>query len=140
MNEFQAPLIQALVFAFAMSAILNYLIYKYSKNIILKRNETEKRLSTKLIPPFGGIACSLAFLISTRLIGKADDDFIFVGLFAVIVSLLGVVDDIYNLKWYIKLFFQIILVFYPLHYLNLFLNIESFLGFDINNYFNFNNY
>ena len=137
MNEFQVPLIQAIVFAFGMSAILNYLIYKFSQNINLKRNEKEKRLSTKLIPPFGGIACSLAFLISARLIGKADDDFIFIGLFAVIVSLLGVLDDIYNLKWYIKLFFQIILVFYPLHYLNLFLNIESFLGFDINNYFNF---
>ncbi len=136
-NEFQAPLIQALVFAFAVSAILNYLIYKYSKNINIKRNETEKRLSTKLIPPFGGIACSLAFLISTRIIGKADDDFIFIGLFAVIVSLLGVVDDVYNLKWYIKLFFQIILVFYPLYNLNLFLNIESFLGFDLNNNLNF---
>ncbi len=137
MKEFQVPLIQAVVFAFAMSAILNYLIYKYSKNIHLRRNEKEKRLSTKLIPPFGGIACSLAFLISTRLIGKADDDFIFIGLFAVIVSLLGVFDDIYNIKWYIKLFFQIILVFYPLYYLNLFLNIESFLGIDLNNYFNF---
>ena len=39
MNEFQVPLIQALVFAFVISAILNYLIYKYSKNINLKRNE-----------------------------------------------------------------------------------------------------
>ena len=57
MNEFQVPLIQALVFAFVISAILNYLIYIYSKNINLKRNEKEKRLSTKLIPPFGGIAC-----------------------------------------------------------------------------------
>lgn len=137
MNDFQIPLSQALGIGLVLSAVLNYIIYKYSKNINLQRNKKEKRLSTDLIPPFGGIACSMAFLISTRLIGRADDNFILIGVFAVIVSLLGIVDDIYNLKWYIKLFFQIILVFYPLHYLNLFLNIESFLGFDFNNYLNF---
>ena len=137
MNDFQIPLFQAITFAFVLSSFLNYIIHKYSKNFNLKRNEKEKRLSSELIPPFGGIACSLAFLTSTRLIGKADDDFILIGIFAVIVSLLGIFDDIYNLKWYIKLFFQTLLVFYPLYYLNLFLNIESFLGFDLNNYLNF---
>tara|TARA_B100001996_G_scaffold40366_1_gene29505 strand:- start:739 stop:1773 length:1035 start_codon:yes stop_codon:yes gene_type:complete len=137
MNDFQIPLFQALIVGFLISAFLNYIIYKYSRNIKLNRKEKEKRLSTDLISPFGGIACSVAFLISTRLIGKADDDFILIGLFAVFVSSLGVFDDIYNLKWYIKLFFQIILVFYPLYYLNLFLNIESFFGFDLNNYLNF---
>ena len=137
MNDFQITLFQAITFAFVMSSFLNYIVHKYSKNVNLKRNQKEKRLSNKFIPPFGGIACSLAFLSSTRLIGKADDDFILIGIFAVIVSLLGVFDDIYNLKWYIKLFFQTLLVFYPLYYLNLFLNIESFLGFDFNNYLNF---
>jgi len=137
MNDFQIPLSQALGIGLVLSAVLNYTIYKYSKNINLQRNKKEKRLSTDLVPPFGGIACSMAFLISTRLIGRADDNFIFIGVFAVIVSLLGIIDDIYNLRWYIKLFFQIILVFYPLHYLNLFLNIESFIGFDFNNYLNF---
>ena len=137
MNDFKIPLSQALGIGLVLSAVLNYTIYKYSKNINLQRNKKEKRLSTDLVPPFGGIACSMAFLISTRLIGRADDSFILIGVFAVIVSLLGIIDDIYNLRWYIKLFFQIILVFYPLHYLNLFLNIESFLGFDFNNYLNF---
>ena len=138
MNDFQIPLFQALIVTLLLSTLLNYLILKYSKNInIKKRNQDEKRLSTQHIPPFGGIACSLAFLISTRLIGKADDNFIFIGIFAVIISLLGVLDDIYNLRWYIKLFFQIILVFYPLYNLNLFLNIESFLGFDLNNNLNY---
>ena len=137
MNDFQIPLSQALGIGLVLSAVLNYTIYQYSKNINLQRSKKEKRLSTDLVPPFGGIACSMAFLISTRLIGRADDSFILIGVFAVIVSLLGIIDDIYNLRWYIKLFFQIILVFYPLHYLNLFLNIESFLGFDFNNYLNF---
>ena len=137
MIDFQIPLVQALIVALALSSLFNFIILKYSKNINLKRKSNEKRLSTQFIPPFGGIACSLAFLISTRLLGRADDEFIFIGIFAVIVSLLGVFDDIYNLRWYIKLFFQIIFVSYPLYNLNLFLNIESFLGLDLNNVLNF---
>ena len=137
MNDFQIPLFQALFVTIVLSTLLNFIVLKYSKTINLKRNQDQKRLSTQLVPPFGGIACSVAFLISTRLIGKADVDFIFIGIFAVIISLLGVLDDIYNLRWYIKLFFQIILVFYPLYNLNLFLNIESFLGLDLNNNLNF---
>ena len=137
MIDFQIPLVQALILALALSALFNFIILKYSKNINLKRKSYEKRLSTQLVPPFGGIACSLAFLISTRLLGRADDEFIFIGIFAVIVSLLGVFDDIYNLRWYIKLFFQVIFVSYPLYNLNLFLNIESFLGLDLNNVLNF---
>ena len=137
MIDFQIPLVQALVVTLALSSLFNFIILKYSKNINLKRKNNEKRLSTQLVPPFGGIACSMAFLISTRLLGRADDEFIFIGIFAVIVSLLGVFDDIYNLKWYIKLFFQIIFVSYPLYNLNLFLNIESFIGLDLNNVLNF---
>ncbi len=137
MIDFQIPLFQALIVALALSALFNFILLKYSKNINLKRKSSEKRLSSELVPPFGGIACSLAFLISTRLLGRADDEFIFIGIFAVIVSLLGIVDDIYNLRWYIKLFFQIIFVFYPLYNLNLFLNIETFLGLDLNNSLNF---
>lgn len=137
MIDFQIPLTQAIIVTLALSSLFNFIILKYSKNITLKRKTNEKRLSSQLLPPFGGIACSLAFLISTRLLGRADDEFIFIGIFAVIVSLLGVFDDIYDLRWYIKLFFQIIFVSYPLYNLNLFLNIESFLGLDLNNALNF---
>ena len=137
MDDFQISLFQAVGVALLLSIFFNYLIHKYSININFHRKETQKRLSTDFIPPFGGIACSLAFFISARLIGKADDDFILIGLFAVFVSLLGVIDDIYNLKWYVKLIFQIFIVYYPIYYLNIFLNIESFLGFDFNNSLNF---
>ena len=137
MDDFQISLFQAVGVALLLSIFFNYLIHKYSKNINFHRKETQKRLSTDFIPPFGGIACSLAFFISARLIGKADDNFILIGLFAVFVSLLGVIDDIYNLKWYVKLIFQIFIVYYPIYYLNIFLNIESFLGFDFNNSLNF---
>jgi len=137
MNDFQIPLLQAIIIAFLLSTLLNYIIFKYSQNINLVKNQKEKRLSNELIPPFGGIACSLAFLVSTRLIGKADEDFVLIGIFAVIVSLLGVFDDIFNLKWYIKLVFQILLVAYPLYTLKLFINLEALLGLDSNNYVNY---
>ena len=63
-NEFQAPLIQALVFAFAVSAILNYLIYKYSKNINIKRNEIEK-LNSK-VKEKGLSIIPLSYYLSNR--------------------------------------------------------------------------
>ena len=137
MNNFQLPIFQAILITFILSIIFKFLIYKISKKITIKKNNEEKRLSNNLISPFGGVACSLSFLLSTRLIGKAGDDFLLIGLFAFIISLLGIIDDIYNLKWYIKLFFQIVLVLYPLVNLNLFLNFESFFGLDFNNYVNF---
>lgn len=137
MKNFQIPVSQAFIIALFLSIIFNYLSLKFSKNFVFHKNKNEKRLSNNLISPFGGIACSLAFLLSTRLIGKAGEDFILIGLFAFIISFLGIIDDIYNLKWFIKLFFQIILVLYPIFYLNLFLNVESFFGIDLNNYLNY---
>ena len=122
MNNFQLPIFQAILITLILSTIFNFLTYKISKKITIKKNPNEKRLSNNLISPFGGVACSLSFLLSTRLIGKAGDDFLLIGLFAFIISLLGIIDDVFNLKWYIKLFFQIVLVLYPLVNLNLFLN------------------
>jgi len=137
MNNFQLPILQAILITLILSTIFNFFTYKISKKITIKKNNAEKRLSNNLISPFGGVACSLSFLLSTRLIGKAGDDLLLIGLFAFIISLLGIIDDIFNLKWYIKLFFQIVLVLYPLVTLNLFLNFESFFGLDFNNYVNF---
>ncbi len=137
MNNFQIPLIQALGVAFLISTLFNFFTYKFSNNFVISNENNQKRLTDKLISPFGGIASSLAFLISTRLIGRADDNFILIGTFAVLISMLGLIDDIYNLKWHIKLVFQIFLVAYPLYTLNLFINLEALLGIDFNNYLNF---
>jgi UDP-GlcNAc:undecaprenyl-phosphate GlcNAc-1-phosphate transferase len=137
MNNFQIPLFQALGVALLISIFFNFFTYKLSNNFVVSNKNKQKRLSDKLISPFGGVASSLAFLLSTRLIGKADDDFILIGTFAVLISMLGLIDDIYNLKWHIKLVFQIFLVAYPLYTLNLFINLEALLGIDFNNYLNF---
>ena len=58
MIDFQIPLTQAIIVTLALSSLFNFIILKYSKNINLKRKTNEKRLSTQLLPPFGGIACS----------------------------------------------------------------------------------
>ena len=108
-----------------------------SKGFKKKNIGNEKRLNNKNISPFGGIATSVAFLISTSFLGRAEDDFVTIGICAVIISIVGLLDDIINLDWKIKISAQIIIIMYPLLKLNIFLNIESYLKLDLQNYLNF---
>ncbi len=94
------------------------------------------RLSKRSVPPLGGIAIALSFLLSVRLLGQADSNFITIGLFGLAIALLGVFDDFFNLNWKIKLFFQILFVSVPIALLNVFLNFESMIGLDLNNSLN----
>ena len=106
---------------------------KFKKKII----GDEKRLNNKNISPFGGIATSFAFLISTIFLGKAEEDFVVIGICAVIISIVGILDDIIILDWKTKISAQIIIILYPLLKLNIFLNIESYLSLNLQNYLNF---
>jgi UDP-GlcNAc:undecaprenyl-phosphate GlcNAc-1-phosphate transferase len=78
----------------------------------------------------------LPFFISTIFLGKADQDFITIGLCAVIISIIGILDDIFNLDWKTKITGQIVVILYPLIKLDIFINIESFLKVDVQNYLN----
>ena len=60
-----------------------------------------------------------------------------IGIFAILLSLVGAVDDFFNLKWKIKLFFQVLFVAIPVLNLDIFLNIESLFSFDFNNVLNY---
>ena len=102
----------------------------------MKNNTEEIRLSKRNVPPLGGIAIALSFLLSVRLLGQADSNFITIGLFGVAIALLGAFDDFFNLNWKIKLFFQILFVTVPISLLNVFLNFESMIGIDLNNSLN----
>ena len=82
-------------------------------------------------------ASAAAFFISVNFLGDADYNFIIIGGFSLLISILGSIDDFFNLSWKIKLFFQSIFVAMPIIYLNIFLNIESLLNLDLNNSFNF---
>ena len=137
LSNFQVTVTSAAMATILLSLLLNWLTLNKTKNFVLKVRKNEERLSSKYVPPFGGIACSIAFLISTRLLGQAESNFLYIGFFAVIISIIGLLDDLYNFKWYIKFIFQIVVVYIPLSNLNVFINFESLIGVEFNNSLNY---
>ena len=123
----------------ALSGVFNWIILYITKKYSFKKSSllNEKRLVNKNIPPLGGVASAATFFISVNFLGSADYNFIIIGAFSLLISILGSIDDFFNLSWKIKLFFQSIFVTIPIIYLNIFLNIESLLNLDLNNSFNF---
>ena len=123
----------------ALSGVFNWIILYLTKKYSFKKSSllNEKRLVNKNTPPLGGVASAAAFFISVNFLGDADYNFIIIGGFSLLISILGSIDDFFNLSWKIKLFFQSIFVTIPIIYLNIFLNIESLLNIDLNNTFNF---
>ena len=123
----------------ALSGVFNWIILYITKKYSFKKSSllNEKRLVNKNTPPLGGVASAAAFFISVNFLGDADYNFIIIGGFSLLISILGSIDDFFNLSWKIKLFFQSIFVAIPIIYLNIFLNIESLLNLDLNNSFNF---
>lgn len=136
MNNFQINIYFSAFSAIGLSIIFNYLIFTFTRNRNYQNNTEEIRLSKRNVPPLGGIAIALSFLLSVRLLGQADSNFITIGLFGVAIALLGAFDDFFNLNWKIKLFFQILFVTVPISLLNVFLNFESMIGIDLNNSLN----
>ncbi len=137
LSNFQISLTSAALATIFLSILFNWITLHRTKDFIPKERKNEERLSSRYVPPFGGIACSIAFLISSRLLGQAEGNFLYIGFFAVIISIIGLLDDLYNFKWYIKLIFQIIIVYIPLYNLNIFINFESLIGIDVNNSLNY---
>ena len=127
------------ILSIALSGIFNWIILYITKKYNFKKSSllNEKRLVNKNTPPLGGVASAAAFFISVNFLGDADYNFIIIGAFSLLISILGSIDDFFNLSWKIKLFFQSIFVAIPIIYLNIFLNIESLLNLDLNNSFNF---
>ena len=137
LSNFQLSITNAAIVTILLSIFFNWITLQRTKNFVPSIRKNEERLSSRYVPPFGGIACSIAFLISTRFLGQAESNFLYVGFFAVIISIIGLLDDLYNFKWYIKLFFQIIIVYIPLYNLNIFINFESLIGVEFNNSLNY---
>ena len=127
------------ILSLVLSTVFNQIIFYITKNYSFKKYSlvNEKRLVDKNTPPLGGVASAVAFFISVNFLGDADYNFIIIGAFSLLISILGSIDDFFNLNWKIKLFFQSIFVAIPIIYLNIFLNIESLLNLDLNNSFNF---
>ena len=127
------------ILSIALSALFNWIILYVTKKYSFKKSSivNEKRLVNKNTPPLGGVASAAAFFISVNFLGDAEYNFMIIGAFSLLISILGSIDDFFNLSWKIKLFFQSVFVVIPIIYLNIFLNIESLLGLDLNNSFNY---
>ena len=127
------------ILSLVLSTVFNRIIFYISKNYSFKKSSlvNEKRLVDKNTPPLGGVASAAAFFISVNFLGDADYNFLIIGAFSIFISILGVIDDFFNLNWKIKLFFQSIFVAIPIIYLNIFLNVESLINLDLSNSFNF---
>jgi UDP-GlcNAc:undecaprenyl-phosphate GlcNAc-1-phosphate transferase len=135
LSFFQLPILYAVTLAFIISIFLNRVVIGFARNY-KKNNKNEKRLSNKNIPPYGGVATSFAFFIATIFLGRAEPAFITIGICALIISIIGIIDDKYTLGWKTKLIFQILIILYPLIALDIFINIEAFLNLDIQNFLN----
>ena len=129
LSDFQVSIYTASATAFIISSILCFSIIKYNKNFITKSNN-QKRLNTLNIVPLGGVAMAISFFISVRLLGEADSNIVSISVFALAISILGVVDDFLNLNWKLKIIFQFLFVGLPIYLLNQTINFEIFLGVD----------
>ena len=100
------------ILTFTLSLALNWGILYITKSFNFKKasDKNEQRLVDKNIPPLGGVATAIAFFIGVSFLGDADYNFALIGLFALMLSVVGAVDDFFNLKWKTKLFFQILFV------------------------------
>jgi len=133
---FQIPIIYTVIFALALSVLLNRIFLVLTKEFQKKSTKKEKRLNDTNVSPFGGIATSIAFFVSTLFLGKADEDFITIGICAVIISIIGLIDDVFNLNWKSKFLAQILIIIYPLIKLNIFINLEAYLNINLHDYLN----
>ena len=135
-NDFQVSVYVASISSFLISVILCFLLIKYISNFAKSKN-TQKRLNDFNILPLGGVAMAISFFISVRLLGEADPEIVNISIFALAISLLGVLDDFFNLNWKPKLFFQLIFVSLPIYILDQKINLEIFLGIDFGGLVNF---
>ena len=136
MSEFQLNIYSAALLTILFSYFLNLYFLKIAKNFTFKNNQEQKRLVNNNVPPIGGLATSISFLIFVRLLGKTDSEFMIIGLFGVMLSVIGILDDFYNLNWKFKLSSQVLFVLLPVVYLDVFINFEALLGVDLGNILN----
>ena len=127
LNDFQVSIYVASIVAIVLSTLFCFLIIRINKNFNSKSNN-QKRLNSLNIIPLGGVAMALSFFISVRLLGEADANIVNVSIFALAISILGVVDDFLNLNWKMKILFQFLFVSFPIFLLNQTINFEILFG------------
>ena len=136
LEDFQLSIYLASILAFLLSMVLCNLVIKVNKNFKIRENK-QQRLSNLNIVPLGGIAMAISFFLSVRLLGEADPKMVTISVFALAISILGVIDDFLNLNWKIKFLFQFLFVGMPIQFLREYINIENITGLNFSNNLNF---
>lgn len=101
----------ALVIAFGTTPIVKSFAYKIGAIDVPKDN---RRMHKKPIPRVGGLAIFLGFIVSTLVFGRLDGEMKSILLGAVIIVLLGIVDDVMALKPGTKFIGQIVAAVIPI--------------------------
>ena len=100
-----AALVTALVISFLMCPLVKSFAYKIGAIDVPKDN---RRMHKKPVPRLGGLAIFLGFIVSMLLFARIDGEMQGILLGAVIIVVLGVVDDMTPLRAYFKFFVQIV--------------------------------
>ena len=133
-ETFQLSIYGASTLSFLISYSLCYTIIKLNKSYKFKK--MIQKIEQFKHCTFRRVAMATSFFISVRFLGQVDSNIAYISIFALGVSILGVIDDFNNLNWKLKMLFQFILVSIPIINFELVINLENLLGFDLGNNLN----
>lgn len=100
-----AALLVAIAVSFLMCPLVKSFAYKIGAIDVPKDN---RRMHKKPVPRLGGLAIFMGFMVSILLFASIDHEMQGILLGAVIIVVLGVVDDMTPLRAYFKFFVQIV--------------------------------
>ena len=117
MNEpFRTLLVTAIAIAvaFGISFASTPLVNMFAKVVgAVDIPKDERRMHTKPVTRLGGLAIFLGFLLCVLLFADINRQLQGILLGSVVIVIIGVLDDIMNLRWWIKFIFQFLAAFIP---------------------------
>ena len=101
-------LVVGLLFAFLMTYVLTPLVLKFSVKVgAIDVPKDDRRMHSKPIPTMGGLAIFISFTVGVLAFVPMDMTFVGLLIGALMICVTGMLDDIYNLKAWLKLILQI---------------------------------
>ena len=79
-ENIQLSLLNACLLSILISFSTCYFLVKKRPDF-KKENQSQKRLNALNIPPLGGVGMAISFFLSVRLLGEAEDIFIYISFF-----------------------------------------------------------
>ncbi len=105
-----AAVITAILLAFCTTPLVRVLAFKINA---VDRDGGKRRMHKEPMPRIGGLAMFFAFFVSTAVFCDITPALVAVWLGAFVLVITGILDDIYNLNAWLKLFIQIAVAFIP---------------------------